>query len=190
MIAGRSASTQQYRAVAAVAASDLPEVRLRELADGDADFLFELRGSVVDDEWDGYDDATEDMLNSAAYAGGSAIVELPDGTPVGSVSWIQIPHGPNRQSLSWCIGITVAPLHRGKHIGAAAQRLLCEELFERSGANRIEAETDVGNIAERRSLERAGFLEDGVARGANWRRGAWHDMVIYSRLRTDEATVD
>lgn len=189
MIAGRSQSAQQYRAGAPVAASDLPKVRLREVADADADFLVELRASVADDEWDGYDDAPEDMLNGAVYGGGSAIVELHDGTSVGSVSWIQVPHGPNRQSLAWCIGITVAPLHRGQRIGAAAQRLLSEELFERSGANRVEAETDVGNIAERRSLERAGFHEDGVARGANWRRGAWHDMVVYSRLRTD-ATID
>lgn len=96
-----------------------------------------------------------------------------------------MPHGPNTQSLAWCIGITLHPLHRGQHYGAAAQRALAEHLFEVSGANRVEAETDVGNIAERRSLERAGFTLDGIARGANWRRGHWHDMAIYSRLRSD-----
>jgi RimJ/RimL family protein N-acetyltransferase len=189
MIAGRDASSRQDQGQAAVAATALPKVQLREPTDADAVFLAELRRSVADDEWDSYDDRPEDMLNSPAYGGGSAIVELPNGTSVGSVSWIQIPHGANRQSLAWCIGITVLPLHRGQHFGAAAQRLLAEELFDRSEANRVEAETDVGNIAERRSLERAGFTLDGVARGANWRRGEWHDMAVYSRLRTEVSSV-
>lgn len=164
----------------------LPLVRLREITEADAGFMKALRDASVDDEWDDYDDGPEEMLPSSTYGGGSAIVELRDGTAVGSVSWIQVPHGPNRRSLAWCIGITVHPVHRGRHYGAAAQRLLSDQLFEHSEANRVEAETDVGNVAERRSLERAGFREDGVARGSNWRRGAWHDMVVYSRLRSED----
>jgi RimJ/RimL family protein N-acetyltransferase len=165
---------------------DLPAVRLREINESDAGLMKVLREASADDEWDGYDDGPDDMLPGSTYGGGSAIVELPDGTPVGSVSWIQVPHGPNRRSLAWCIGITVLPALRGRHYGAAAQRLLSEELFKHSDANRVEAETDVGNVAERRALVRAGFREDGVARGSNWRRGDWHDMVIYSRLRSDD----
>jgi RimJ/RimL family protein N-acetyltransferase len=180
-------TARQEGRVAAVALGDaeLPLVRLRAPEDADAEFLAELSGVLDDDEWDGYDDPPEDRLGSAAYGGGAAIVERDDGTSVGSVSWIQVPHGPNRQSLAWCIGITIHPLRRGRHLAAAAQRALADDLFARSTANRVEAETDVDNIAERRSLERAGFVEDGIARGANWRRGTWHDMVVYSRLRSD-----
>jgi RimJ/RimL family protein N-acetyltransferase len=170
---------------AAAVASELPLINLREVAGSDAAFLAELHSSVADDEWDGYDDPPEDMLTGGTYGGGSFIVELNDGTPVGSVSWIQIPHGPNRQSLAWCIGISVSPLYRGQRIGAAAQRRLYETLFRTSQANRVEAETDVDNIAERRSLEIAGFTLEGIARRANWRRGVWHDMAVYSRLRSD-----
>ena len=49
--------------------------------------------------------------------------------------------------------------------------------------NRIEAQTDVDNIAEQRSLEKAGFVREGTARGAQFRAGAYHDLVTYSILR-------
>ncbi len=163
----------------------LPEVRLRPPDASDQQFLDELGALLADDPWDSYDDPPEDRLHGAALGGGSAVVERADGTRVGSVSWIQVPHGPNRKSLAWCIGITVHPEHRGRHLGAAAQRALAAELFARSDANRVEAETDVGNVAERRALVRAGFTEEGIARAANWRRGAWHDMVTYSVVRSE-----
>lgn len=188
MIARRNA--EATRVVAdALSAGDMPGVQLRTPDDSDTEFLSELQAFVDDDEWDGYDDPPEERLNSAAYGGGAAIVERPDGTKVGSVSWIQVPHGPNLRSLAWCIGITIHPQFRGQHLAAAAQRALADQLFAGSSANRVEAETDADNIAERRSLERAGFTEDGTARGANWRRGVWHDMVIYSRLRSDAEPV-
>lgn len=166
-------------------AAQLPEVRLRDLTEGDAAFLAELEASQLDDEYDGYDDPPEERLSGSGLGGGSAIVERLDGTPVGLVTWIQVPHGPNRLSLAWCIGITIAEASRGQHLGAAAQRALSDRLFASSSANRVEAETDAGHIAERRSLEHAGFTFEGVARQANWRRGSWHDMAVYSRLRDD-----
>ena len=51
--------------------------------------------------------------------------------------------------------------------------------------NRIEASTDVTNVPEQRALEKAGFVREGVLRGAQFRAGAHHDMVGYSRLRSD-----
>lgn len=164
---------------------ELPFVRLRPMTDDDDELLGEIEACLAEDEWDGYDDAPEDALSAKAYGGGSAVVEREDGVGVGSVSWIQVPHGPNRQSLAWCIGITVLPIYRGRHLGTAAQKLLAETLLATTPANRVEAETDVDNIAERRSLERAGFVFEGIARQANWRRGAWHDMAIYSTLRPE-----
>jgi RimJ/RimL family protein N-acetyltransferase len=51
--------------------------------------------------------------------------------------------------------------------------------------NRVEAATDLDNIAEQRSLEKAGFRREGVLRGSQWRAGAYHDLVYYALLRTD-----
>jgi aminoglycoside 6'-N-acetyltransferase len=181
----RQGIPEKREAAAPAAAGALPSVLLRPLADADASFLDELDQSTSDDEWDGYDDPPEDRLSGSDYGGGMAVVERADRTPVGTVTWIQVPHGPNRKSLAWCIGITIHPLYRGQRFGAAAQRALAADLFARSDANRVEAETDLGNIAERRSLEIAGFTQEGTARRSNWRRGEWHDMVIYSRLRSE-----
>jgi RimJ/RimL family protein N-acetyltransferase len=163
----------------------LPTVKLREVDEFDEPFLLELDRPEAKGEWDTYDDAPEEMLNGKNFNGGSRIVELPDGTPIGTVSWIQTPHGPNERSLAWVIGIVLHPKHRGRGFGAASQRTLAEFLLQNSPANRIEASTDVGNLAEQRSLSMAGFSSEGVRRGALWRRGEWHDQVIFSRLRTD-----
>jgi RimJ/RimL family protein N-acetyltransferase len=61
--------------------------------------------------------------------------------------------------------------------------MLAERLFASSGVNRVEAMTDVENVPEQRALEKAGFTREGVVRGAQYRHGAWHDLVVYSLLR-------
>jgi RimJ/RimL family protein N-acetyltransferase len=149
-----------------------------------------LQDPDVTGDWDTFDDAEEDLLQSAEFGAGRRIIEF-DGSAVGSLSCIQVPYGPNRRSLAWRIGVTVLPQYRGRGIGSAAQRLLAEELLATSDANRVEADTDVGNVAEQRALEKAGFVREGVARGAQWRMGAWHDRVLYGFVRvsgTDDAS--
>jgi len=68
-----------------------------------------------------------------------------------------------------------------------AQARLCDYLFSHSPAQRIEAGTHPENIAEQKSLEKAGFQLEGVIRAVEFRAGAWHDGYLYSRLRTDPA---
>jgi len=165
--------------------NELPFVHLRDITIADGDLLAELSTPEVEGLWNTFDDPPEAMLSGAHYGGGSLMVESLDETPIGIVTWIQIPYGPNRRSLAWNIGITILPEFRGRGFGAAAQRCLADKLFTGSDANRIVADTDIANVAEQRSLERAGFVREGVARGAQWRQGTWHDRVIYSRLRTD-----
>ncbi|MGP4102313.1 GNAT family N-acetyltransferase [Nonomuraea sp. KM90] len=58
-------------------------------------------------------------------------------------------------------------------------------LFDHSTANRIEASTELTNVAEQRALEKAGFTRDGVLRGAGFRAGQWRDGVLYSVIRSD-----
>ena len=115
---------------------------------------------------------------------GGLIVELvADATPIGSVSWHGVHYGPNPQSLAWNIGINLIPAARGQGYGGEAQRLLAERLFATTTVNRVEAMTDVDNVPEQRALEKAGFVREGVARGAQFRAGAWHDILVYSVLR-------
>lgn len=168
----------------------LPLVLLRDVREEDAALLKELDTSAVLGEWDSFDDPPDEMLQSADFNGGAQIVELPDATPIGSVSWIQVPYGPNQRSLAWSIGITILPAYRGRGFAAAAQRRLALTLLDQSCANRVQADTDTGNIAEQRSLDLAGFVREGVSRGAQWRRGCWHDRVVFSLLRSDVAPHD
>jgi RimJ/RimL family protein N-acetyltransferase len=54
---------------------------------------------------------------------------------------------------------------------------LADYLFETTETNRVEASTDVENVAQQRALEKAGFVREGVQRGAQFRAGAQHDPV-------------
>jgi RimJ/RimL family protein N-acetyltransferase len=92
---------------------------------------------------------------------GNLLVELEDGTLVGDVSYYAVYHGPNPGSRP---STSVSPCCR---------------------VERLEASTDVGNTAEQRALERAGFTREGTLRHAQFRDGEFHDLVLYSRLRDD-----
>jgi RimJ/RimL family protein N-acetyltransferase len=117
---------------------------------------------------------------------GVLIVELLDGTPVGSVGWHRVSYGPNPASGAWNFGIELRPAYRGLGYGSEAQRLLAAWLFDHTDANRVEASTDVENVAEQRALEKAGYQREGTARGAQFRGGAYRDLITYARLRDDE----
>jgi RimJ/RimL family protein N-acetyltransferase len=58
-------------------------------------------------------------------------------------------------------------------------------LFAYIQATRVEADTEITNMAEQRSLEKAGFTREGVLRSYAFRDGKWRDAVIYSALREE-----
>lgn len=86
----------------------------------------------------------------------------------------------------WNIGIGLLPEARGRGYGTQAHRLIARYLFAHTTVHRVEAGTEIGNVAEQRALEKAGFTREGVMRGVFWRDGGWHDGVLYSMLRTDQ----
>jgi RimJ/RimL family protein N-acetyltransferase len=102
---------------------------------------------------------------------------------VGEVSYRRVRYGPGSTSVAYDLGIVLAPEHRGKGWGVVAQQLITEYLFAIYPVMRVEASTDVTNTAEMKALEKAGFTREGVLRQAQWRTGAWHDLVVFSKLR-------
>jgi RimJ/RimL family protein N-acetyltransferase len=102
---------------------------------------------------------------------------------LGFMNWRRRPATP--AAYCWTLGIALLPQARGHGYGTEAHRLLARYLFAHTTVHRLEAGTEVGNIAEQRALEKAGYTREGVARGIGWRDGAWRDGVIYSLLRTD-----
>ncbi|HET7169258.1 MAG TPA: GNAT family protein [Candidatus Limnocylindrales bacterium] len=117
---------------------------------------------------------------------GRLLVErLRDGQVIGDVSWHAVMYGPNERSRALNVGIALYPEARGHGHGAEAQRLLAELLFAHFPIERVEAGTDIDNIAEQRSLEKAGFTREGVLRRSQFRAGSHHDLVGYSILRAE-----
>ncbi|HET6963937.1 MAG TPA: GNAT family protein [Acidimicrobiales bacterium] len=165
------------------------EVILRPIEEAD---LSVLRRIQVDPdasgefEWFGFQPAkaneTERRLREDGLVGGEVsylAVGLADGTCAGIVDWKPRPHG------NWEIGIVLLPEHRGRGLGTEAQRLLVRYLFDNTTAHRIEAGTEVDNVAEQRALERCGFRREGVTRGVHFRAGHWRDGVVYGLTRED-----
>lgn len=105
------------------------------------------------------------------------------GEVVGDVGYRRVNHGGGIANRVYEIGITIAPTWRGRGYGAEAQRLLAAYLFATYPIARVQATTDVTNLAEQRALARAGFAREGVLRRAQFRAGAWHDLAMYSKLR-------
>jgi RimJ/RimL family protein N-acetyltransferase len=119
--------------------------------------------------------------------GGLLAVESEEGELVGWMSWNVRDNGPPPHGRCWMIGAFVLPEHRHQGMGTAAHLAVARHLFTHTSAIRVEAGTETGNVAERRALERAGFLQEGTLRQAVLRGGEWRDMAVYSILRSEVA---
>jgi RimJ/RimL family protein N-acetyltransferase len=175
-------------------AGALPRVRLRDATLADADLIdawnTDPAASGVFNDFGGSPEAVDrEALAKGPLRNernGHLIIErLADGRAIGSVGWHLVGYGPNTESEAWNIGIALIPEARGREYGVEAQRQLAAYLFASTGVNRVEAQTDADNLAEQRALEKAGFHREGTARGAQYRAGAYRDLVTYSRLRDD-----
>jgi RimJ/RimL family protein N-acetyltransferase len=130
-----------------------------------------------------WDDWGSEPVSGTAVLG--RVFVLADGVVVGDMSWHAEWYGPTAGSRALNIGIALTAESRGRGVGSRAQRLLAEHLFATTDVTRVEASTDVENIAEQRALEKAGFTREGVLRSAQARADGLHDLVVYSILRED-----
>lgn len=152
----------------------------------------ELR-AVTDDEprpsspsrWDEWGERDPEAAALTIHRWVIDLVE-PDGgrAAVGDLSAHLVWYGPTTGSKAMNIGISIVPEQRGRGIGSMAQRLLAQELHDR-GIVRVEASTDVENIAEQRALARAGFTLEGTLRSAQARADGRHDLQVWSHLADD-----
>lgn len=166
-------------------------VRLRALRENDLDLLAGNETPELD-PWNNFEIGAANRFHrrygedgGLSEERGMLAVETVEGTLVGSVSWFTVQHGPTAACRALNIGISLFVAHRGHGYGTQAQRQLCEYIFATKTVERIEAGTDVDNIAEQHALEKAGFSKEGVMRHAQFRGGMWRDVALYSRLRGD-----
>jgi RimJ/RimL family protein N-acetyltransferase len=173
--------------------TDAPRVRLRDVTLGDADLLDAWARDEEQSEFNDFGHEPQGLPRDALAKGplrnernGMLVVErVSDGQPIGTTGWHRVNYGPNPESDAWNFGIELRPQVRGQGYGTEAQRLLADYLFATYDLNRVEASTDIENLAEQRSLEKAGFVREGIQRGAQFRAGTYHDLVTYARLRDD-----
>ena len=170
-----------------------PSLRLRPVVEGDLGMFrrFRTEPGLIGLDWGGFLDAREPARQFAADGflspdGGRLMVEVePTGVAAGYVSWVAGSYA--EQARYWEIGIALLPEWRGQGIGWRAQAMICDYLFTHTPVQRIQAGTHPENIAEQKSLLKAGFRLEGVIRAAEFRAGAWRDGHLYSRLRDDPA---
>lgn len=163
--------------------------RLRPVRASDAALMLSWRSDACSpyEDWSGPDPdgVPAGVTLLAQPQGGELLVTNGEDVPIGSVQWRSVPYGPNLGSQALDIGISLRPSERGQGHGSRAQRMLARYLFTTTWTRRVQASTDVDNVAEQRALERAGFVREGVLRGAQWRQGCFHDLVSYAVLRDD-----
>jgi RimJ/RimL family protein N-acetyltransferase len=164
------------------------EVVLRPVREDDLPFLQDLisdpddAGSFL---WQGFRDPREwrqrwDSSRSLITDGGGMVLIARGGERSGTISWDR--HQWFGQPC-WTLGIHLARPERGRGVGTRAHQLMVAYLFAQTVLNRIEAYTEVSNIAEQRALEKAGFTQEGTLRRVAFRDGQWHDGVLYSIIR-------
>jgi RimJ/RimL family protein N-acetyltransferase len=111
-------------------------------------------------------------------------VEKKDGSKIGFVAHFHVLHlGTGSKQLE--IGYSLIPSERGKGYCSEAVKLMVDYLFLSKEAMRIQAQTDLRNIASQKVLEKAGFKKEGTLRKNFFMRGEWVDALIYSILREE-----
>lgn len=83
------------------------------------------------------------------------------------------------------IGFTLIADQRGKGYGTEAVTILVDYLFLSRDIVRVQAATDIRNIASQRVLEKVGFKKEGVVRKSMFIRVEWRDLLLYSVLREE-----
>lgn len=167
----------------------MDDVILRPIQEADLD---DLCRSVTDPdrygefEWTGFKDprAMRRRWDEDGWLGetnGRLAVES-SGSFAGDVSYKDRTLGTSTGAI-YEIGIALFPEHRGHGVGTTAQRLLVDYLFATTPAHRLQAYTEVDNIAEQRALAKVGFEREGVLRSILYRAGSWRDSILYALLR-------
>ncbi|TDU83141.1 RimJ/RimL family protein N-acetyltransferase [Kribbella voronezhensis] len=169
----------------------MDELRLRPVQEKDLDYFAEF--AVEQDEvgisWQGFraPRIAVKRFEEDGYLGAdsSRLIVESGGETAGFVSWFAGSF--DDKTKYWEIGAALRPQYRGRGIGWRAQAMVTDYLFEHTPVERIQAATQPENVAEQKSLLKAGFQFEGVIRACEFRAGQYRDAYLYSRLRSDPA---
>jgi [ribosomal protein S5]-alanine N-acetyltransferase len=124
----------------------------------------------------------EDWRTDQAY---NFFIFTADETLVGGIGLSNLRRGVSKTaSLGYWIGESFA---RQRYMTAALP-LVLEFAFDRVGLHRVEAACLPANTPSRALLARAGFQQEGYARGYLCIDGKWQDHLLFAILRSDRGT--
>lgn len=132
---------------------------------------------TLDQELSWFDNATRDATTALF-----TIYEVPSYRPIGNCNLHKIAQRNRSAELGILIGERAA---RGRGLGTAAVRLLCDWGFHSLGLNNIMLETYEWNLAGQKAYVRAGFREIGRRRQARYFDGRYWDTIYYDLLRDE-----
>lgn len=128
------------------------------------------------DKW--FDEIQKEMGTESVRLG----VFLNDGTILGDVALQEI----DRENRSCSVGMGIAKIeNRSKGYGKQALKLILNHGFNYVGLERITANTLETNILAQKSLEKTGFILEGVERKAVYMNGKKYSRVNYAILKEE-----
>ena len=171
---------------------ETPRLRLRPLAESDADDFHRMLG---DPDVVRYVPMRQSMRLSdtrrvladmlACYARNVpapwGVERRADGRLLGMCGFQAWAPGPARAEF----GFLFAREAWGQGYAREASRAVMAFAFGPMGVNRLEARTKLENLAARRLLERLGLVHEGVLREHDRWKGQAHDLVLYAMLRRE-----
>lgn len=128
------------------------------------------------DEW--FDDIQKQQGNSDVRLG----IFLNEGSVIGDVALQDI----DRKNRKCSVGIGIAKIeHRSRGYGQQAVSLMLEYGFKYLGMERITANTLEINIGAQKSLEKCGFILEGIERKSEYLNGKKYDRLCYAILKEE-----
>lgn len=106
---------------------------------------------------------------------------------VGEIEYFPVTHYLQGYEISYQLFGTD---HAGKGYTTEAVNLLVRYLFGRKRVNRMQLNIHPGNIASKRVAEKCGFTFEGLMRGCWFHQGEYHDLEIWSLLRSEAAKLE
>jgi RimJ/RimL family protein N-acetyltransferase len=106
------------------------------------------------------------------------IIEKKDESKIGFIGYF-----PKDDCLE--IGYALLPSERKKGYCTEAVMIIVDFLFLSRDIVRIQAYTDVMNVASHKVLNKANFKKEGVLRKFRFVRGEWKDYAVFSILREE-----
>jgi ribosomal-protein-serine acetyltransferase len=171
------------------------DLSLRLYQPEDAEELFRLTIESKDylKEWLGWLDFTVTAEDSASFIqstlsgyeknGGhpQAAAIIYNGRIAGTIGFNEI----SRPHKIGVIGYWLGEKYQGKGIMSRAFSALVDYGFEKAGLNRIEVRAASGNVKSRALPEKAGFMEEGRIRDAEWLYDRYVDHIVYGLLNKE-----